>query len=418
MVSSTDAFETLLHNKEERGNMQIANKLLTLAISFIAATSGALAEEKPAAPAPASGFEFGAYFDGYYQVSPQAHAAYNTATPPVAVGGPRVVEGRLFDRTTNQLTVNYVELSARKKVGKVAFRLDAAFGEAVDVIANGGISGIPGSMGNAGSVGGTNPAANEPTRNITQATVSYSPTETLTLTFGKFYTSMGFEVAKAKDNLQYSRSFSFNYAIPLWHEGLSIAYQAIPSKLTTTLFLLNNLTGSLKSSTSQSPAYGLAVNATPVENLALNYVYHGTNEADAGIGHRDIHELNGTYNITPSYAVAADFVMGSQKSVGGADKKWDSMGFYAKAQFVPWYTLSPRYEIFHDTDNYTTGLGNASGVTLTGLTVTNSFDLGDGFEARLEYRADTSDKPASFKDADGNPTDSQTTYTAAFLMSF
>lgn len=393
--------------------MKTANKVFLLVISVLALAPIAHAEEKAAAPAPASGFEFGAYFDGYYQVSPQAH--------PTTVGGPRVVDGRLFERINNQFTVNYVELSARKKVGKVAFRLDAAFGEAVDVIANGGA--LTGSMGNAsGTVSGNatvNTAANEPTRNIAQATVSYSPTEALTLTFGKFYTSMGFETTKAKDNLQYTRSFSFNYAIPLWHEGLSIAYQAIPSKLTTTLFLLNNLTGSLKSSTSQSPAYGLLLSATPTDKIAANYVYHGVNEADSGIGRRDLHEINATYNITPSYAVSADYVMGAQQqATDGKDKKWDSIGLYAKLQFAPWYTLSPRYEMYHDTDNYTTGLGDANGVNLTGLTVTNIFDLGDGFEARLEYRSDKSDKPASFKDADGKAVDSQTTYTAAFLMSF
>lgn len=67
----------------------------------------------------------------------------------------------------------------------------------------------------------TNTAANEPTRNLTQATITYAATDKLSVTAGKFYTHMGLEVTKAKDNWQYSRSYTFNYGIPFWHEGIS-----------------------------------------------------------------------------------------------------------------------------------------------------------------------------------------------------
>jgi hypothetical protein len=339
---------------------------------------------------PLAGWELGAYFDLYNQSSPTAHSGTSTY--------PKIVEGRLFDGKTSQTTVSMVELSARRKSGKTVFRIDAAFGDMVDVLAG---------------------ASTEPTRNITQATVAYSPLEELTLTFGKFYTPIGFETTKAKDNLQYSRSYTFNYAIPLWHQGVSAAYAIIPSKLTGTLYVVNGLGGPISQATGTAPTFAVALGATPIEQMAINYTYMTTSEATTSEGKRDLHDVNLTYNFSSQYAVAYDYTMGSQIKPSGVanDTKWSGMAVYLKAQFGSFYTLSPRYEMFDDSDS---GYALAASPTklkqkLTSLTISNKFDLDPGLEIRVEYRTDKSDINTYFKKADGTGTDSQDTYTVALL---
>ncbi len=373
---------------------------ITLALATLLTVSTTKAIAQTAAPAAAP-LEFNGYFDGYYQNSPQAHNA-------VGANPPRTLEGRAFDRINDQFVLNIVELSARKKAGKVSFRIDAAFGEMVDVLSNNGPQ--AGVMGTA-----ANPASEDPTRNITQATITYAASENLSFTAGKFYTHMGYEVTKAKENFQYSRSYSFNYAIPFSHQGVSLTYAALPSKLNISASLLNAWDHRTSQKTNKAPAIGAALNFTPMETLTANYTFISAPEAGIGNGTREAHDFNISYSLMPTLTLAADYVMGTQKKVsGGADAKWTGTALYIKAPLTKWYTLSPRYEMYDDADTFTTGTKQK----ITSLTVANNFDLGDGLEARLEYRTDKSDVSTYFKDKDGVGTDKQDSYTFALLYSF
>ncbi len=94
------------------------------------------------------------------------------------------------------------------------------------------------------------------------------------------------------------------------------------------------------------------------------------------------------------------------------------MTVYGKAQFGI-YTLSPRFETYDDSDSgLTMAVGTPVKQKITAITVSNNFDLGDGFEGRLEFRTDKSDSSAYFKNSDGTATDKQDSYTVALLYSF
>lgn len=378
---------------------------LTLAALLVLNSATALGQS--ASEQKSSGIEFNGYFDLYYQMSPQSHSAVTTPPP---TSGPKVLEGRAFDRLSDQLVLNMVEISAKKKTGKFSYQLDAAFGEMVDVLANNGPQ--PGAMGAVSP----NPAANDPTRNVTQAIVSYTGVENLALAAGKFYTHMGYEGAKAKDNWQYSRSYSYNYAVPFTHQGAKATYAILPGKVGATFHLVNGWDSRIGQDSNRSPAPGATINFTPIENLSINYNFITDPEAGAGNGARTAHEANAAYTIVPKLSVAVDWVAGEQKKVsGGADAKWSGLVFYLKAPLTSWYTLSPRYELYDDSDG---GFSTGTRQKLTALTVSNNFDLGDGFEARLEYRTDKSDQSTYFKTNDGGTTDRQDSYTAALLYSF
>ena len=300
------------------------------------------------------------HFDFYYQSSPE------------------VIEDRYFDRHINQMTLNMAEVSLQKTSGKTNFRIDLAYGEMVDQLS-----------------GGSSQAVNEPTRNITQALISYKFKEDVTVSAGKFYTHMGLEVTKAKDNWQYSRSYTYNYGIPFWHEGLSIHYQIVPDQWSATLYVLNAWDGRISQEQNKSTTLGANLNYIGTKDLILNYNFIGGAEASSG-GQRQVHELNASYNFNDRYALAFDGILGEQKKVPNVgNARWNAWAVYLKAKVNQIYTVSSRYEVFDDSDQ---GFAISGGLLaagtkqkITSITLSNHFDMGDGLEARFEVRSDQSD---------------------------
>jgi len=377
------------------------------------------AQTQEPASKPDSSLEFFGYFDFYYQNSPQAHLN------PVS-GNSRVLEGRVFDRLQNQFVLNMAELSVRKSVGDLGFRLDLAFGEMVDAMAANGLGSPVGSpTGNQG--------ANEPTRNITQATITYRPIEGLSVAVGKFYTHMGYELTKAKENWQYSRSFGFSYGIPFWHQGVSISYSAIPQRLTGTLHVVNGWDARIAAEANASPTVGANINIVPIDGLTLNYNYIGGTEQTASDARRDVHEMNLNYSLTERLSFAADYLAGTEQNVvpyvGAASlgqAKWSSVAGYFQAKILSWYALSGRYEIFDDADGWAlSGLSTrptapefVDAQKINSITLTNTFHITDGLESRIELRSDKSNRQGYFRSRNGDPADRQDSYTLAFLYSF
>lgn len=377
-------------------------------------TSGALAEDiKTPSLITNSSIEISGYFDFYFQSSPQGHAVV-----PATSAGPDVLEGRTFDRHVTQTTLNVGEISFKKKQGKVLFRADLAAGEVVDQLSGGGSQSVTGSGAGQNP---TNTAANEPTRNLTQATVTYLATDRLSLTLGKFYTHVGLEGTKAKDNYQYSRSYTYNFGTPFWHEGVSGTYAIVPEKFSATLYLLNAWDGRVSQKQNKSTTVGTSFIYTGPEGVVASYNYIGGAES-SDQSRRELHEVNLTYSLLPNLIFATEYVYGTQKKIPLiGDTKWIGLALYVKA-VLGIYSISPRYEIFDDSDNGFAVAGGLSTVgtkqKITSWTLANNFDLGDGLEARAELRSDKSDSNLFFKSKDGSAIDHQESFTTALLYSF
>ncbi len=341
--------------------------------------------------------ELTGYLDFYYLSSPQGHSYTN---------GPRVIEGRFFDRHVNEMTLNMAEVSLKKTSGHITFKTDLAAGEMVDQL-SGGSSQL--------NVSGTNIASIEPTRNITQAILTYTANDRLSFSAGKFYTHMGLEVTKAKDNWQYSRSYIFNYAIPFWHQGVNASYVFIPHLFTGTLYVLNAADGRIAQEQNRSNTLGANLNYTGLENLILNYNFIGGVES-TDLTRKEIHEVNATYKINDDYSVALDYVNGTQNKNTIVDNtKWSGVSVHFKAKVSDHYILSPRFESFDDSKS-----GAVTGVAqkITSWTISNNFNMDDGLETRLELRHDQSNSDLFFKKQDGSASNTQETYTVALLYSF
>lgn len=337
--------------------------------------------------------EFSGYFDMYYQTD----ANQQLRAP-----------GRVFDARNNVAQVNLAELSFKKTKGPVQFRGDLAFGEMVDTLVG------------VDPTAAVSTANADPSKNITQAIVTYTPSAVngLTIAAGKFYSYLGFEVTHAKDNWNYSRSYTYNYGIPFWHEGMSIGYAFIPGKLTGTVYVLNAWDGRIANEQNKSATLGASINWIPVESASLIYNYIGGAEGTDSGAVRTVHELNGSYAFNSLLSLAFDVISGQQTHVTTTtDAKWNAYTIYAKLSFTPWYNLSPRYEVFDDKDGFALGQGISQ--KITSVTLSNNFNLGDGLEARLEIRHDKSNVESTyFKNKDGQNSDSETTTTVALLYSF
>ncbi len=381
---------------------------------LFAMVGSCFAEEAKSTSYPLAGIEINGYFDFYFQASPQAHAPI-----PATSAGPQVVEGTVFERNINQMTLNVAEISVKKKIGKVSFRADLALGEMVDQLSGGGLQSVTGT--NAGQ-NPTNTAANEPTRNLTQAVLTYTASDRLTLNAGKFYTFMGYETAKAKDNWQYNRSYSYNYGVPFWHEGVNGTYVFTPDKLSSTFYLLNSWDGRISQEQNKAMTLGLNVAYNPTSEISLNLNYIGGAES-SDQSRREVSEVTASYNLHPKVTLAADYIYGVQKNIAGVgDVRWTAMDLYLKWAATENYTLSPRIEYFDDSDKGFAVAGGLSGVGLkqriTSVTLANNFSLGDGIEARFELKVDGSDSAGFFKDQNGAGLNHQESYTLALLYAF
>lgn len=187
----------------------------TLSSSSIQATPPNLPtlEKSPLTFSNGTTLSFG--FDAYY--------GYNF-NHPIS----RVNLLRAFDVTSNNFTVSQAgvimerapDLSAHRRFG---YRLGLIFGQSTDAM--------------QGS------AQNEPRpqiyRNVFQAYGSYIlPIGSgLQVDFGKFASSLGHESNYVKDQLNYSRSYFFNF-LPFYHAGMRATYN-LSSKLSLQYWLVN-----------------------------------------------------------------------------------------------------------------------------------------------------------------------------------
>ena len=189
--------------------------------------------------------------DGYY--------GYNFNQP---VG--RVNLLRAYDVSSNSFSLNQASVVVEKLPGvesRVGGRLDLQFGQATET--------LQGSSANE--------QRPQVWRNLFQAYGSYlAPVGSgLQLDFGKFASSLGNEGNYTKDQVAYSRAYSFNY-LPFYHMGLRANYNLTP-KVNVAYWLVNgaNDTEDLNGFKSQAFLFTLK----PASTLTWNVNYYFGQEA-------------------------------------------------------------------------------------------------------------------------------------------
>ena len=358
---------------------------------------------------------FNVTLDGYY--------GYNFNKP---IG--RINLLRAYDVQSNSFSLNQaiivIEQAPNLEAGRrFGARLDLMYGQATETV-----------QGNA---------ANEPRpqvyRPVWQAFGSYvAPVgKGLTLDFGKFASSLGYETNYNKDDYNYSRSYYFNF-LPFYHFGLRAKYP-VNDKVTVMYHLMNGIQQSEDFNGFKSQHVALIL--TPVKQLTwqVNY-YVGQEQRDVapelnpGIpslptqpglstniirpvpnGRLHIFDTYATWNVTDKLILTAegDYVVNRVQDVSAPVHISGGVG-YARYQFTPKFALAGRAEYLSDRGGLFSGVTQA----LKETTLTSEFKLADGLLMRFEWRRDFSNRFFFLSDTPGILKKDQNTATLGMIWWF
>ena len=361
------------------------------------AVAGAPAQN--AAPPSKTGADFlrgmtiNALLDTYYE--------YNFNDP---IG--RVNLLRAYDVSSNSFSLNQADLvvesapdmSIDKRVG---MRIDLQFGQATSTL-----------QGNP-----ANELRPEIYRNIFQAYGSYWVPingSLLALDFGKWASPLGIEGNYTKDQMNYSRSFWFNF-LPFYHMGLRASYK-LNDQLTFNYWITNGTEQTEAFNNFKDQLVGVVLQPTKNVSWTLQY-YLGQEHPDVryitnpGPGQLKLPQQQGTafapittppngrlriadtyltWQATSALTVAgeADYVT-SQLYTYSPDQIATGGALYARYQLTPKLWLAARGEYFADKG----GLFSGTSQYLKEGTFTAEYQIADGFLGYVEWRRDASNKP-------------------------
>lgn len=341
---------------------------------------------------------FNVTLDGYY--------GYNFNKPIGRINLLRAYDVQSNSFSLNQATI-VIERAPNVEAGRrLGARLDLMYGQATETV-----------QGNA---------ANEP------RTQSYRPVwqvfgtyvapvgKGLTVDFGKFASSLGYETNYNKDNYNYSRSYYFDF-LPFYHFGLRAKYP-INDKVTVMYHLMNGIQQSEDFNGFKSQHFALIL--TPVKQVTwqVNY-YVGQEQRDLvpdlnpGIpalptqpglstnvirpvpnGRLHIFDTYATWNVTDKLILAAeaDYVVNRVLDVSAPVHISGGVA-YARYQVAPKFALAGRAGYLSDRGGLFSGVTQA----LKETTLTSEFKLADGFLMRAEWRRDFSNRPFFLADRPG-----------------
>ncbi len=334
------------------------------------------------------------YLDGYYM--------WNANRP-----AGRVNLLRAYDGTANSFSINQaglvVERAADRAANKsVGYRLDLMYGQATETL-----QGSP-----------YNEARPEVYRNVFQAYGTWvAPVRKgLTVDFGKWASALGPEGNYTKDQINYSRGYFFNF-LPFYHMGLRATYP-VNETLTLSYWLVNgaNQTEDFNACKSQLAQAVIA----PRKNITwtLNY-YNGREHRD------DIRPVpRGRFHVLDTYAfwkVSEKLTLGgeldsvvSRVETGSPPQRVTGGATYFRYQLSPKLWFGQRYTRLVDHAGLFSGIRQS----LNETTATLGYRPLDGFEIRIEYRRDSSDRRFFLTRTRGVLSPDQDTFTFGLLWWF
>jgi hypothetical protein len=348
--------------------------------------------------------------DGYY--------GYNFNEP---IG--RVNLLRAYDVTSNSFNLNQANLIIERLAtseSRFGGRLDLQFGQATET--------LQGSSANE--------QRPQVWRNLFQVYGSYlAPIGSgLQLDFGKFASSLGNEGNYTKDQVAYSRSFSFNY-LPFYHMGLRANYN-MTSKVNVAYWLVNGANDIEDLNGFKSQAFIFTLK--PASNLTWNVNYYlgeeardvlptlnpgpptsptqpglpTTNISPAPNGREHIFDTYATWQITPKLMVIgeADYVI--NRSLAEQTPTRVVIGSFTGKYALPRkWNAGVRGEYLDDRGGQFSGTTQA----LKEGTFVLDHAFAPGFLARAEYRRDWSNQRFFLSDTPGALESAQSTATLGLV---
>ena len=343
-------------------------KLLVASVSLAAATGAWAADKTPTLGDVLNAS--GVSVDGYIDYS-HNHLSTNPGTPSY----------RVFDTEQSGFNLQMLDLRISSLPSNGFGGLaELNYGSDAQVIHSLGTNGFT----------GANPTSTS-SFDVSQAYLQYAAGP-LSVMAGKFVTLAGAEVIRSPDDVNFSRSFLFGYAIPFTHTGVRATYA--PSDSLKFMAGINNgwdlAKQSARPSTSGKTAeLGVSANPSKMLSLAAAY-YNGKEQGVTGPDTRTVLDLVATVNATDALSFVLNYDNGQQDkgTATGGKAKWNGLAGYVNYTFTDQWRLSFRTEKFDDKDGFRTGTAQK----LKENTLTVAYMPAKSLELRAEYRKDKSDK--------------------------
>jgi hypothetical protein len=327
--------------------------------------------------------------DGYY--------GYNFNQP---IG--RVNLLRAYDVSSNSFSINQasvvIERLPRAEAGqRFGGRVDLQFGQATEA--------LQGSSANE--------QRPQVWRNLYQAYGSYlAPVGSgLEVDFGKWSSSLGVEGNYTKDQINYSRSYLFNF-LPFYHTGFRANYNVTP-KVNVAYWLVNGAQQTEDFNGFKSQAF--ATTLKPAKTLTWNVNYYfgqeqrdvlptlnpglptgptqpglpTTNISPTPDGREHIFDTYATWNVTPKLTLVGegDYVINRTLSES-APAHVSAGAAYVRYALPRSWAVAGRVEYLSDRG----GLFSGTTQALKETTFTAEHQFAAGFLTRMEYRRDFSNR--------------------------
>jgi hypothetical protein len=336
---------------------------------------------------------------------------------------------RAYDVLSNNFSINQAsilfehapDVSAGRRFGA---RVDLQFGQATDTL-----------QGNP---------FNEPRpqiyRNLFQAYGTYIVPvgNGLTVDFGKWGSSLGIEGNYTKDQMNYSRSYYYDF-LPFYHMGVRANYP-INSRFSLTYWIVNGTNQAEATNGFKDELFGFTAKPTKSMTWVVNY-YLGQEHPDRAViapsspipvqpglsfvairpapdGRLHIFDSYVSWQATPrwSFALEGDYAIqrlwrneGPGRS--SAPSHVDGGAAYARYQVSTRFAVAGRAEYLSDRGGLFSGISQA----LKETTATFDYRLSDGFLMRYEWRRDFSNQPSFLTDAQGVLSKEQNTATVGLI---
>ena len=336
---------------------------------------------------------------------------------------------RAYDVLSNEFSLNQADIvfehapdvAAGRRWGG---RLDLQFGQATDTL-----------QGNP---------ANEPRpeiyRNIFQAYGTYVVPvgKGLTVDFGKWGSSIGIEGNYTKDQMNYSRSYWFNF-LPFYHMGARVTYP-VNDRFALNYWIVNGTNQVEATNGFKDELFGFT--AKPKKSVAWTFNYYlgqehpdrvlvaptspipvqpglsfaAINPAPNGLTH--IFDSYVTWQATPklAFALEGDYFIqrlwrNAAPGMSSAPSHVAGGAAYAQYQISSKFALATRFEYMSDPEGLFSGIDQS----LKENTLTFDYKLTDGFLMRYEWRRDYSNEPTFLSDVQGILRKDQNTATLGLV---
>ena len=338
--------------------------------------------------------------DGYY--------AYNFNQP---IG--RENQLRAYDLSSNSFSINQASvmvehLPVAESGKRFGGRIDLQYGQATET--------LQGSAANE-----SNPQV---WRNLFQAYGSYlAPVGSgLQVDFGKWASSLGVEGNYTKDQINYSRSYLFDF-LPFYHTGFRANYN-LTSKVNVAYWVVNGAQQTDDFNGFKSQAF--IVTLKPAKSVTWNVNYYfgeeqrdistplpaGSREPATPNGREHIFDTYATWTATPKLTLVgeADFVI-NRVYANSEPSRVAAGAAYARYQLPRSYALAARAEYLDDRS----GLFSNTSQALKEVTVTFEHQFEPGFLIRTEYRRDFSNQHYFLTATQGALDNAQSTATLGLV---